>query len=164
MHDFKMDYVYGCCQCTASTMNKWHITLSAVPDTPSNVIVTRPSATVVVVSWIPLSYSEARGFISHYTVVYHPQGNGRKRQGLDMVTQNISGMDTNSTRIDGLHANTDYIVQVSATNGAETSQLSEGIISAAPEGIELGIHNEVSPKNNISTEVSCIITESGYLY
>jgi hypothetical protein len=93
----------------------------------------------MVVSWIPLSYSEAMGFISYYTVVYFPQGNERKRQGVDMVTQNVSGMDANTTRIEGLDANTDYIVQVSATNGAGTSPLSEGVVSAAlDEDIKLG--------------------------
>ena len=35
---------------------------------PMGVNVTRISATVMVVSWVPLSYSEARGFISHYTI------------------------------------------------------------------------------------------------
>ena len=86
--------------------------------------VTRPSATVMVVSWIPLSYSEARGFISHYTVAYSPLTSGRKRQALDTMTQTVPGMGTNTTRIEGLDANTDYIVQVSATNGAWTSPLS----------------------------------------
>jgi hypothetical protein len=85
----------------------------------------------MVVSWIPLSYSEAMGFISHYTVVYFPQGNGRKRQGVDMVTQNVSGMDASTTRIEGLDANADYIAQVSATNGAGTSILSQGVVSVS---------------------------------
>ena len=90
---------------------------------PKNVTITRPSPTVMVVSWIPLNYSEARGFISHYTVTvaYFPLTSG---QALDTMTQTVPGMDTNTTRIEGLDANTDYIVQVSATNGAGTSHLS----------------------------------------
>jgi hypothetical protein len=34
------------------------------------------------------------------------------------MNQVVTGMDTSTTRIEGLNANTDYIVQVSATNGA----------------------------------------------
>jgi hypothetical protein len=70
----------------------------------------------MVVSWIPLSYSEARGFISHYTVSYFPIP--RSSQAFDTMNQVVPGMDTSTTRIEGLNANTDYIVQVSATNGA----------------------------------------------
>ena len=91
------------------------------------------SATVMVVSWIPLSYSEARGFISHYTVAYSPLTSGRKRQALDTMTQTVPGMDTNTTRIEGLEANTDYIIQVSATNGAGSILTSPVLVTAAAE-------------------------------
>jgi len=92
----------------------------------------------MVVSWIPLTYSEARGFISHYTVAYTPQTSGRKRQAFDTMTQTVPGMDANTTRIEGLDANTDYIVQVSATNGAGTSELSSITILPAPAGGQEG--------------------------
>ena len=104
----------------------------AVPNIIQNVSIMRPSATVLVVSWIPLSYSEARGFISHYTVAYSPLTSGRKRQATDMMNQTVPGMDTNTTRIKGLDANTDYIVQVSATNGAGTSKLSAAVWATVP--------------------------------
>jgi hypothetical protein len=94
----------------------------AVPSMPQNVNVTRLSATVMVVSWIPLSYSEAKGFISHYTVAYFPIA--KNTQTLGGTTQTVPGMDANTARIEGLDANTDYIIQVSATNGAGTSELS----------------------------------------
>ena len=104
---------------------------STEPSTsPRRVVTTRPSDTVMVVSWIPLSYSEARGFISHYTVVYFPP-NMSKKQALDTMTQSVPGMDTNTTRIEGLDANTDYIVQVSATNGAGTSHLNPPLLLVA---------------------------------
>ena len=86
----------------------------------------------MVVSWIPLSYSEARGFISHYTIHYYPMTSGRKRQALDTMTQTVTGMDTNTTRIEGLDAIINYIVQVSATNGAGTSELSSEVSAAVP--------------------------------
>ena len=92
---------------------------------PKNMTISRPSPTVMVVSWIPLTYSEARGFISHYTVAYTPlTSNERKRQAPDTMTVTVPGMDTNTAGIEGLDPNTDYTVQVSATNGAGTSPLS----------------------------------------
>ena len=92
----------------------------------------RPSATVMVVSWIPLSYSEARGFISHYSIHYSPVTSEKRRQEVDALNQTVLGMDTNTTRIEGLDANTDYIVQVSATNGAGTSILSAVVRADVP--------------------------------
>ena len=107
-----------------------HSDISAITTAPSitprDVSITRPSATVMVVSWIPLSYSEARGFISHYTVAYSRLKNGEV---LDTMTQTVPGMDTNTTRIEGLDANTDYIVQVSVTNGAGSNGVSPLVIS-----------------------------------
>jgi hypothetical protein len=89
----------------------------------------------MVVSWISLGYFEARGFVSHYTVAYSPLRNGRSSQALDTFTLTVPDMDTNTTRIEGLDANTDYIVQVSATNGAGTSELSvPAHIAADTEG------------------------------
>ena len=88
----------------------------------------------MVVSWKSLTYSDARGFISHYTVAYTPQTSGRKRQAFDTMTQTVPGMDANTTMIEGLDANTDYSVQVSATNGAGTSELSPAILSSPPNG------------------------------
>ena len=92
----------------------------------------------MVVSWIPLTYSEARGFISHYTVAYTPVSHVKKRQGTDTITQTVPGMDANTTRIEGLDANTDYIAHVSATNGAGTSELSSITILPAPAGGQEG--------------------------
>ena len=100
----------------------------AVPNIIQNVSVMRPSgSTVMVVSWIPLSYSEARGFISQYSIHYSPVTSEKRRQEVDAFNQTVPGMDTNTTRIEGLDANTDYIVQVSATNGAGTSKLSAAV-------------------------------------
>jgi hypothetical protein len=87
----------------------------------------------MVVSWTPLSYSEARGFISHYTVIYSSLRNERKRQAVE-GNETVLGMDSNTIRIEGQDANTDYIVQVSATNGAGTSELSLAITATLPSG------------------------------
>ena len=70
------------------------------------------------------------------------------------MTQNVSGNDANITRIEGLNANTDYIVQVSATNGAGTS------ISSTPLHVAAGtsgkLYNNPYPTLNL-----CCIAASG---
>ena len=75
----------------------------------------------MVVSWIPLSYSEARGFVSHYTVTYFRRISGRKRQSLVTLTKTVPGMDFSTATVVDLDPDTEYDVSVSATNGAETS-------------------------------------------
>ena len=82
-----------------------------------NVRVIQNSATVMVVSWRPLTLVEARGFVSHYTVTYSPQiiSGGRKRQAA--MIEVVSGMDANMTSINSLDPDTVYNVHVSATTG-----------------------------------------------
>jgi hypothetical protein len=58
-------------------------------------------------------------------------------------------MDTNTTRIEGLDANTDYIVQVSATNGAGTSELSAASNVAAD-------HDTESKNSNYTHDPLCM--------
>ena len=103
-----------------------------------DVSIDRTSPTVMVVSWTPLSYVEARGFISHYTVAYSSQtSDGRKRQALDTMFQTVPGMDSSTTRIEGLDPDTGYTVQVSANTGAGRNEFSPAICIAAPETIEV---------------------------
>ena len=89
--------------------------------------VDRTSPTTMVVSWRPLTLTEARGFVSHYTVTYSPQiiSGGRKRQAAMMAV--VKGMDSNSTTITDLDPNTVYEVQVSASTGAGEGNFSEPI-------------------------------------
>ena len=49
------------------------------------------------------------------------------------MTQTVPGMDANTTRIEGLDTNTDYILHVSATNGAGTSEISTPTLVPIPE-------------------------------
>ena len=109
---------------------------SVAPSTaPMDVSIDRTSPTVMVVSWTPLSYVEARGFISHYTVAYSPQNNGgRKRQALDTMFQTVPGMDSSTTTIDNLDPDNVYSVQVSATTGAGRNEFSPASCEAAPTG------------------------------
>ena len=107
---------------------------SVAPSTaPMDVSINRTSPTVMVVSWTPLSYVEARGFVSHYTVAYSPQtSGGRKRQTLDTMFQTVPGMDSSTTRIEGLDPDTVYTVQVSATTGGGRNEFSPASCVAAP--------------------------------
>ena len=107
---------------------------STAPNTsPMNVRAIRTSATVIMVSWRPLTLTEARGFVSHYTVTYSPQviSGGRKRQAA--MTEVVSGMDANMTSIDGLDPDTVYNVQVSAATAAGNGVIS--IVVSVPQGI-----------------------------
>ena len=98
-----------------------------------DVSIDRTSPTVMVMSWTPLSYVEARGFISHYTLAYSPQtSGGRKRQALDTMFQTVPGMDSSTTRIEGLDPDTGYTVQVSATTGAGRNEFSPAIYITPP--------------------------------
>ena len=97
-----------------------------------NVTVERTSPTTMLVSWTPLTLSEARGFVTHYTIAYTPVINSRRRQvSQDTTYQNVSADLSNETisRLDGSLA---YSIQVSA--GTITGQ---GVQSAAivAEGI-----------------------------
>ena len=89
---------------------------------PRNVSITRTSPTVMVVSWIPLTLSEARGFITSYTVFYSPQVRCQET----MQKTVVSG-DVNRTIIAGLDPNTAYDVRMSANTKAGASVLSEVI-------------------------------------
>ena len=111
-----------------------HFTRELAPNiAPRDVTISRSSPTVMVVSWIPLIYSEARGFISHYTVAYTPlTSNRRKRQALVTMTVTVPGMGANTTRIEGLDPNTDYTVLISATNGAGRNDLSHPVLVTSP--------------------------------
>ena len=98
-----------------------------------DVSIDRTSPTVMVVSWIPLSYVEARGFISNYTVAYSPQtSGGRKRQAI-IQTVDVPGMDSSTVTIANLDPNIVYSVQVSATTGGGTSGSSVPVLAELPD-------------------------------
>ena len=98
-----------------------------------DVSINRTSPTVMMVSWTPLSYVEARGFISHYTVSYSPQtSDGRKRQATDQ-TIDVPGMDSSTVTISNLDPETGYSVLVSGTTGGGVGEMSAPVINPAPE-------------------------------
>ena len=108
--------------------------IDVAPSTaPKDVSIDRTSPTVMVVSWTPLSYVEARGFISHYTVAYSPQtSDGGKRQ-VTGQTIDVPGMDSSTVTISNLDPETGYSVSVSGTTGGGVSEMSAPVINPAPE-------------------------------
>ena len=89
----------------------------------------------MIVSWIPLTLSEARGFITSYTVFYSPQVSRTKQQ-ESLTMQKTDNGDVNRTIIDGLDPNTAYEVQMSANTKTGTSILSE--VFSAPVSSDTG--------------------------
>ena len=113
------------------------MTFTAPSTAPMDVSIDRTSPTVMVVSWTPLSYVEARGFISHYTVAYSPlTSDGRKRQD-NIQAVDVPGMDSSTVIINYLDPDTAYFVQVSATTGGGTSAWSEPVLAEVQEGITI---------------------------
>ena len=95
----------------------------------------------MVVSWIPLTLSEARGFITSYIVFYSPQVSKRKRQEPNTMQKTVVSGDVNRTIIDGLDLNTAYDVQMSANTKAGASTLSPSALSevfSAPVPFDTG--------------------------
>ena len=84
---------------------------------------------MMVVSWTPLTLSEARGFITNYTVFYSPQVSRGKRQEPNTMQMTVSG-DANQTTIHDLDPNTAYDVQMSANTKAGASSMSN--VTSAP--------------------------------
>lgn len=109
--------------------------------------IARRSGTEMVVSWVPLNYSEARGFISHYTVVYSPLTSGKKRQAMDVMTRTVPGMDSSTVIVGDLVPETGYSVRMSATNGAGTSPFSP--VMTIPGSASTKI-------NNYSSQCICV--------
>ena len=81
------------------------------------------------VSWTRLTLSEARGFITHYTVAYTPSSSGNKRQAPNTLYQTV-GNDSSATTIEGLDGYTAYAVQVSASTAAGDGGYSGAIIAS----------------------------------
>ena len=78
---------------------------------PRDIGSTRLNGTAVVVSWRPLSRSEARGFITNYTITYWRVG----FNAANASTITVSGEDASSAIIINLNPNSDYYFTVSAS-------------------------------------------------
>ena len=77
-----------------------------------DVVVERTSPTTMDVSWRPLTLSEARGFVTFYSIAYTPTPNSRRRQApQDTMYMNASA-DSSSVTIQGLDGDLAYSVTV----------------------------------------------------
>ena len=89
------------------------------------------------VSWTPLTLSEARGFVTFYTIAYTPILNSRRRQvSQDTMYSNVSA-NSSSVTIVGLDGSLTYSVQVSAGTSAGQGVLSTAMVAElASTGME----------------------------
>ena len=95
----------------------------AVPNTPlQNVAGVRTSETSMTILWIKLTLVQARGYILNYTIVYYPLQNTTQQNSI-IIYKLVDG-EFCSTTIDGLDANSAYIVQVSANTAAGSGPMS----------------------------------------
>ena len=81
------------------------------------------------VSWTRLTLTEARGFITHYTVAYFPLSSGNKREELNIFYQTV-GKDSSEATIEGLDGYSAYAVLVSASTAAGHGDYSGAIIAS----------------------------------
>ena len=105
-------------------------------------MVERTSPSTMLVSWTPLTLSEARGFVTFYTIAYTPILSSRRRQvSQDTMYRNASA-DSASITIVGLDGSVAYSVQVSAgtragqgvQSTASVAEIIESTRTTDPEG------------------------------
>ena len=100
---------------------------SLAPSVSPMVQGSRISGSIILVSWTSLTLSEARGFITNYTVTYSSSSDGSKRQTQNTLYQIMSAA-LNETTIEGLDESTAYLVQVSASTAVGAGVLSEPLL------------------------------------
>ena len=96
---------------------------------PKDIKVVRISGSMMRVSWTSLTLTEARGFITHYTVAYFPLSSGSKREELNILYQTVS-KDSSKATIECLDGYSSYVVQVSASTAAGDGDYSGAIIAS----------------------------------
>ena len=97
-------------------------------------MVGRTTPTTMLVSWTPLTLSEARGFVTFYTVAYTPVLNSRRRQvSQDTMYMSVSA-DSSSVTIVGLDGSLAYSVPVSAGTRAGQGVQSTAQVAGITEG------------------------------
>ncbi len=102
---------------------------------PTLLTATRIATTEMALSWEHLTLSEARGFITNYTILYYMTTDAKNRQRPNTMFTIVYGK-TNSTTIYGLDKISEYLVQISANTVAGNGVLSMPVIVPLP-GINL---------------------------
>ena len=93
-----------------------------------NVVVDRTSPTTMDVSWRPLTLSEARGFVTFYSIAYTPTPNSRRRQAPQDTMHVNASADSSSVTVVGLDGDLAYSVTVSASTSAGMGPQSDTVI------------------------------------
>ena len=94
-------------------------------------MVDRTTPTSMDVSWRPLTLSEARGFVTFYSIAYTPTPNSRRRQASQDTMYVNASADSSSVTIQGLDGDLAYSVTVAAATRAGIGVESNGIIAKA---------------------------------
>jgi len=84
---------------------------------PTITDIQRTSPTTISISWTALTLIQAQGFVSNYTIKYHPALERRKRQQPNVMSKTID-VNVTSTTLENLDETSAYSVQISANNGA----------------------------------------------
>ena len=90
---------------------------------PCDITVTRVSSTSAIVSWTPLTLSEARGFVTEYSVTYWREGS----DSANGVTVRVPGNES-SVIVNNLDADSNYLFTVSAGTVEGASNVSDTIV------------------------------------
>ncbi len=109
--------------------------ISAPSIAPNITRIFRTSPTTIMVSWKPLTLSEARGFITFYIFEYYPSLNNKKRQVPSDITRVNVSADLYNATIDGLEESLSYFVQVSASTNAGSGVVSSPQVVNTLRGI-----------------------------
>ena len=89
--------------------------------------VNRLNGTHMTVTWVPLTLEEARGFITHYTIIAIPTNEVRKRQDNGTISYNFSSSASSGT-LGGLSTGVEYDVIVIGNTVAGAGQQNPAIL------------------------------------
>ncbi|XP_048256014.1 protein sidekick-2-like isoform X3 [Haliotis rufescens] len=100
-------------------------TLPYVPEAPSDVTITSPNETTLVVKWTPTVNDETRGYVVGYNIAYSKEDRSRGDGGEEGVQ--VAGSSSMAV-ITSLDADTSYRVRVRAETLTEKGQYSEPLV------------------------------------
>ncbi len=120
---------------------KLRVKTNSAPSIAPNITeIHRTSPTTIIVSWKPLTLSEARGFITFYIIEYYPSLNNKKRQAPSNIMRVNASADSSSATIAGIDEDSIYTVQVSAGTSAGSGVVSSPHVLNQFKGIGI-IHS-----------------------